>query len=102
MCGLLVSIIGGECVEEGVPVSADGCWRSPGRGGVCQRAGGHRRGAKQGHGPNAADCRLKSFCRQNKIIQYWSGIYIMQNTMVRGGGNGQQGKKIKLGVRGKN
>ena len=26
----------------------------------------------------------------------------MQNTMVRGGGNGQPGKKKKLGVRGKN
>ena len=26
----------------------------------------------------------------------------MQNTMVRGGGNGQPGKKMKLGVRGKN
>ena len=26
----------------------------------------------------------------------------MQNTMVRGGGNGQLGKKIKLGIRGKN
>ena len=26
----------------------------------------------------------------------------MQNTMVRGGGNGQPGKKMKLGVREKN
>ena len=26
-----------------------------------------------------------------------SGIYIMQNTMVRGGGNGQPGKKMKQG-----
>ena len=30
------------------------------------------------------------------------GIYFMQNTMVRGGGNGQPGKKMKLGVREKN
>ena len=28
-----------------------------------------------------------------------SGVYILQNTMVRGGGNGQPGKKMKLGVR---
>ena len=28
-----------------------------------------------------------------------SGIYIMQNAMVRGWGNGQPGKKMKLGAR---
>ena len=34
------------------------------------------------------------------IVYRFSGIYIMQNTMVREGGGGQLGKK--LGVRGKN
>ena len=34
------------------------------------------------------------------LLQGNAGIYIMQNTMVRGRGNGQLGKK-KLGFRGK-
>ena len=36
------------------------------------------------------------------FFQHNSGIYIMQNTMVRGGEMASWGKKMKLGVREKN
>ena len=42
-----------------------------------------------------------NICYLSFIDNILTGIYIIQNTMVRGGGggNGQPGKKIKLGVR---
>ena len=56
-----------------------------------------RRGTARGRGLRPAQGRIQ-FLGHSKIIIY-TGIYIMQNTMVRGGGNGQLGKKIKLGVK---
>ena len=54
------------------------------------------------------NCFLNEFCFKNYNITSkhlfhisTAGIYILQNTMVRGGGMASRGKKIELGVRGK-